>query len=144
MYPVRMTVLPHFRGIVSVRRCTVTPTMEIPAQCMPYVRKFFNSPHHVILIFFGVFQTSTPLSTYFVKTESTCGDVRPDICENGFISTVKDCLQFAVFGKRNHFCWNEQTCLGAQWNTGNKFIHNRRGSDSCSSRFYDSYELPWG
>lgn len=106
--------------------------------------KVFHLPHHVILIFCGDFQTSTLFSTYSVKTESTCWDVRPDTCENGFISTVKECLQFAVFGKRNNFCCNEQTCPGAQWNTGDKFIHNRRGWASCSSRFYDSYELPWG
>lgn len=49
--------------------------------------------------------------------ESTCWNVRPDTCENGFMSTVKDCLQFPAFGKRHNFCQNEQTCPGAQWNT---------------------------
>lgn len=82
----------------------VTRAMEIPGQCMLYVRKFFNFSHQVILIFFGVFQSSTPLSTYFVKTESAYGDVRPDTCENGLTTTAKNCLQFAAFGKRNNVC----------------------------------------
>ena len=118
-----VTALPQFRDIVSVRRCTVTWVMEIAA-C--YMWESFSHPlPHVILLFFGGFQTSTTLSTYFMKTESACWDVRPDTCENVWISAVKDCLQFAV-----------------QWNTGDKFIHDRRGWVSCSSRFSDFYKLP--
>lgn len=115
MHSATITVLSHFRDIVSVRRCRVKQAVETPAQCMVYVRKFFITLP--CASFFGDFQTSTPLSTYSVKMESTCWDVRPDTCENGFMSTVKDCLQFAAFGKRHNFCQNEQTCPGAQWNT---------------------------
>lgn len=139
MYSVTITVLSHFRDIISVRRCTVKQAVETPAQCMLYVRKFFITPS--CDSFFGDFQTSSPLSTYSVEMESTCWDVRPDACENGFMSTIKDCLQFAAFGKRHNLCWNEQTCPGAQRNPADKFLHNWRGRASWSSRFGAPWKL---
>lgn len=62
-------------------------------------------------------------------------------CENGFMSTIKDFLQFAAFGKRHNLCWNEQTCPGAQWNTADKFLNNRRGWASRSSKFGALWKL---